>query len=180
MKISVAMNGKIYGGYEAGSDYSVNVEYSDFDWDSWKYIDFDTDKKICKKVEKALLGKKTPCDIKSFADVIVHKGETIARLHLKEIFENWYSINFGAGRLAHAIDEIKSEYCLLILKTDLRGYGAPEVDIAVRYALGGMQQGGTLRIPIAVAKWLIPVLEQAVKGDLPQEGSMLRVTSENE
>ena len=109
MSIGVNLGGKNYGGY-IQSEYTVTLSYYNMPWgDIVEGIDFPMPKDFAKRVEGALLGKRTTSNIKfgSSGEVIVYKGEAIAKLRIQKIIENWYDVDFGKSSLADKIKKLR-------------------------------------------------------------------------
>jgi hypothetical protein len=102
MEIEVYISGKTYGGYTDLNGYEVRLDYDDFDWNAGDEIDFAKYKDIAKQVEASLLGKRATGHIVELGsnEVIVYKGETIAKLHVQKILENWGTVDFGMKSLS--------------------------------------------------------------------------------
>jgi len=148
MLISVTMSGRRYGGYKA-SDFVISVEYdehtavltmADYPYVS---IDFDEHKDFAKELRSAMLGQKAPVDIGVVRnkEKIVCAGETIARLHLKEIQQHFASIDFSGTPWATLAESFKRRWTARELKKKLVS-GDAEILIRLSPITVGGKVGG--------------------------------------
>ncbi len=178
MKIDVNMRGKIYGGYTDHVGYSVAVDYDDFSWDAGDDIDFDKHKDMAKQIESALLGKRANANIKGRwpDEVIVYKGESIARLHVQKILLHWSFVDFGKSSLADKIRKLRRQCTRRVLKSKIRENRGADIQIEFCYDGDNLrQQGGSVIIPAPIAKWLGKRLIEASSGDLQENGRAVTV-----
>ncbi|MBI4558632.1 MAG: hypothetical protein HY706_13715 [Candidatus Hydrogenedentes bacterium] len=172
MRIEVFMGGKRYGGYDNDDDYEVKLDYSNFSWDAGAEIDFDKHKDVRRQVESALLGKRASASIKVrwSNETIVYRGETIAKLHIPKICENWGSVDFGKNSFAGKIEKFVRQCTRQVLKSKIRETPGVDIKIEFKYGEGYSQSGGAVVLSVPVAKWLGRKLLEASSGDLEENG----------
>lgn len=182
MRIAVKMSGMSYGGYDQDAGYTVRIDYDDFSWTAGDEIDFEKHKDIAKQIEKVLLGKRVASNIKNrwTKEVIVYKGETIAKLHVQKILENWDCVEFGKTSMADKIKKLRRECTRRVLKTKIREKSGGAIEIDFTYEGGYPQHGGSIVIPPSVARWIGKRLMEASTGDLRQNGCVLVVNEKGE
>ena len=183
MNVRVVFGNRSYGGYEF-KNFSINIDYRSFDWDRFDWFlghglsDEQTKirKELENKLENILLGQIAPRDIRDEDDVIVYKGEKIAKLHIQTISHSsrFESIKWNDTPWANAIDQIKQDIrrqriCIGIKER------AREIFIKFKFDKNSSQDSGSLFISPQVAQWLGEQLVKASQGELAFRGISARV-----
>lgn len=176
MLMDVVVGTNNYGRYQC-AEFSITVDYGDSPWEQGRHMDFDAHPEFAKKLEEMLLGKITPVDLKYQSwpkpETILFKGETIARLHLKNIMDHWWSLDFGKTPWRQQIADLKREYVRKVLKQQV-GNAENTVEVSFKYE-GERQRGGSISLTPPVAKWLGEQLVKASQGDIEFQGAGIRV-----
>ena len=180
MNVRVVLGNRSYGGYEF-KNYSINMDYENFDWDRLhayleigSYFFSDEQKgKIKKELENILLGQIAPRDIRDKDDVIVYKGEKVAKLHIITIINSLESIKWNDTPWADAVGRIKQD----ILRQKIRFHikEGKEIFIKFKFDKNSRQDSGSLYISPQVAQWLGEQLIKASQGELAFRGISARV-----
>lgn len=171
--ISVKMANKTFGGYDAGT-YDVTVGYADTQRTPQDApIDFEAHPEYARRVAAMLLDQVAPVPITVWGEdePIVHESETIARLHVKTIIENWDWIEWDGTPWANAVAKLNAAYA--------RAHYEPvEVtsDITIEITMDSpFQQGGTVRLRPDAAAWVGARLLALSEGLTTEQRSTLHV-----
>src|SRR6266516_7302855 len=95
MKIQVTLRKKTYGQAYIPS-YSMSVCYDDDYHLLSGSIDLDQQEDLVEQISSVLLNQISPVDlpIGTWDEACLYSGETISRLHVAKIIENWEEIDF--------------------------------------------------------------------------------------
>lgn len=177
MNIRVDIGGRDFEGYLC-SHYRVSVRYqghiADGDW-----IDFERHPDFLEQLSSILLGQRSPVDIAGHSETYVHTGETIARLHIKAIAENWGWIDLTKTPWAERIADLKHRYAEAALKRDLTE-GRLDIRVWFTYLSGGNQRSGSFTISRDVARWLGEQLVALANGSSSADGATVEVKNDRE
>lgn len=182
MRSDIDYDLKTYGGY-IFENFTVDVDYVDFNWDAGDNIDFDEHQEFAKNLENILFGQVSPVDIKTKTyswkrtfKRIIFKGEQITKLNLKAMKEHWDDIDFSRTPWAKKIKELKHSYMRKVLRREIKQKKV-DIKISFDYIDGGVSQpkSGSFIVSPQVAKWLGEQLVKASQGELEINGSKIKV-----
>ena len=157
MIIYINLAGRTYGYHHPQTSFNLSIDYDDYEWDaSEEYI---KRKVFLILLERVLLGKRTNADItnRGYPEVIVYKGERIAKLHIEAIVNCWYSVDFSKTSFESKIQQLKKDFTRRILKERIKKGEDINISIDFNYKTefsSGSLQSGHLRISREVAEWL--------------------------
>ena len=157
--VSVSMSGLSYGGYESSTGrVAVNADQC------WTW--YQDDSEFRKQLETLLLGKLSPETIRiknwDGMKTVVYKDETISRLHIETMLENFERVQFkgtpwedSVRQLQHEADE----------RTRSRELASGECKIRVAFTFAhSRQKGARLVLSAPLAMWIGMQLIECAEG----------------
>jgi hypothetical protein len=172
MQIQVILRKQRYGGHFFDT-YRATVSYGEFLPCDVSSVELRRHEDLAQQLAGALLNQVAPVDIEGAG---LFAGETISRLHLRTIVENWDAVDFS-GTPWHALAQQIDRELERREEKERQEEGRRPVQVSFAFD-SPAQQSGSFTISSKVARWLGTQLLALADGDGSANGATIRVRND--